>query len=243
MEKRNVHFTLQGKGGVGKSYVATLLMQALKENGHDPIGIDTDPVNQTFAGYEALNVGKLKILENNNIIPRAFDELIEKLLKNDNDFIVDNGASSFLPLSQYLTENDAFQILKDGNKDVWIHTVVTGGQALRDTLSGLAAICEQLSADVHLVVWLNEYFGKVEVDNKQFEDMKVFQNNIEKISGIVIIPKQNESTFGEDVKQMVSSRKTFAEMADSDASIMVKSRLSRVKKTIFDQLKEIPGLL
>ena len=242
---KNVHFTLQGKGGVGKSYVATLLMQALKENGHDPIGIDTDPINQTFAGYKTLNVEKLKILEDNNIIPRAFDDLMEKLLKNDNDFVVDNGASSFLPLAQYLAENSAFQILKDGNKDVWIHTVVTGGQALHDTLSGLAAICDHLSADVHLIVWLNEYFGKVaDPDNhKQFEDMKVFQHNVEKIAGIVIIPKQNESTFGEDVKQMVSRRQTFAEIEESDVSIMIKSRLKRVKNTIFDQLKEIPGLL
>ena len=46
-----IHLTLQGKGGVGKSLVATVLAQYLREKGKDVRCIDTDPVNRTFAQY------------------------------------------------------------------------------------------------------------------------------------------------------------------------------------------------
>ncbi|WP_455474103.1 nucleotide-binding protein [Bartonella sp. B30(2025)] len=52
----NIHIVLQGKGGVGKSLVASLVMQYLLENKTDVRGIDTDPVNQTFANYKNFNV-------------------------------------------------------------------------------------------------------------------------------------------------------------------------------------------
>jgi len=48
-----IHVVLQGKGGVGKGFVAALMAQFLQDRGRDPLCIDTDPVNATFAGYSA----------------------------------------------------------------------------------------------------------------------------------------------------------------------------------------------
>jgi len=48
-----IHMVLQGKGGVGKSFVAAPMAQFLQDKGRDPLCIDTDPVNATFAGYSA----------------------------------------------------------------------------------------------------------------------------------------------------------------------------------------------
>ena len=48
-----VHITLQGKGGVGKSLVASLLAQHHLESGTPVVCIDTDPVNATLSGYRA----------------------------------------------------------------------------------------------------------------------------------------------------------------------------------------------
>ncbi|MBB4268183.1 CO dehydrogenase nickel-insertion accessory protein CooC1, partial [Roseospira visakhapatnamensis] len=42
-----IHMTLQGKGGVGKSFIASLLAQHFLARGQAPICLDTDPVNQT----------------------------------------------------------------------------------------------------------------------------------------------------------------------------------------------------
>jgi Mrp family chromosome partitioning ATPase len=44
-----IHLTLQGKGGVGKSLVSSILAQYFRYRGAEIHCIDTDPVNQTFS--------------------------------------------------------------------------------------------------------------------------------------------------------------------------------------------------
>ena len=66
-----IHIILQGKGGVGKSLIASLLTQYLIHKGNDPKKpltlIDTDPINKTFSRYERLPVNALDIIENEEI--------------------------------------------------------------------------------------------------------------------------------------------------------------------------------
>ncbi len=128
-----IHLTLQGKGGVGKSLVASILAQYLMEKGRDVRCIDTDPVNRTFAQYASLGADKLNLRdEHNRIEQRAFDSLMERFLTEDaSTFVVDNGASTFLPLWHYLLENNALEYLRQNGRRVYVHTVITGGQALR----------------------------------------------------------------------------------------------------------------
>ena len=52
----SVHMVMQGKGGVGKSFIAMLLAQHFKRNGDSVICADTDPVNRTFSKYVGLCV-------------------------------------------------------------------------------------------------------------------------------------------------------------------------------------------
>ena len=59
-----VHFVLQGKGGVGKSYAAVLLAQYLREKGLPVSCFDGDPLNQTLGGFASLDVKKVDFLEN-----------------------------------------------------------------------------------------------------------------------------------------------------------------------------------
>ena len=53
---KKIHLILQGKGGVGKSLIASLLMQYLQKKSYNVIAIDTDPVNSTLHGYSKLNI-------------------------------------------------------------------------------------------------------------------------------------------------------------------------------------------
>src|SRR4051795_6729771 len=94
-----IHMILQGKGGVGKSVIAALLAQYIAGNGKKPLCIDTDPVNATFHGYKELDVHRLQIMEGDEINPRHFDALVEMIAPTRDDAIIDNGASSFVPLS------------------------------------------------------------------------------------------------------------------------------------------------
>ncbi|MFT0549121.1 AAA family ATPase [Allopusillimonas ginsengisoli] len=237
---KQVHLTLQGKGGVGKSYVSSLLAQYLMAQGQPVLTVDTDPVNATLGGYKAFNAQRLELMENGTLVERHFDTLIEKVVSEDTNFVIDNGAASFIPLSFYIAENDAINLIAQHGKQVVIHTVITGGQAMRDTLAGFAGLVEQMPAEARIVVWLNEFFGDIEAEGKTFEEMRVYLQHRDRIHGLVRIPRQTGSTFGKDVQLMLDSKLTFDEVAASpDFGLMSKSRLASVRKVIFDQLSTV----
>ncbi|MGN1291042.1 MAG: P-loop NTPase [Bradyrhizobium sp.] len=237
---KHVHLTLQGKGGVGKSFVASLIAQYLRAKGEPVRVIDTDPVNATITGYAAYEAERLELMENGSLVERNFDRLIEQVLVENTHFVIDNGASSFLPLSYYIGENDAIRLIGEGGKQVVIHTVITGGQALGDTLHGFAALVEQMPDQARIVVWLNGFFGDIEADGTPFEGMKVYENNRARVHGLVRIRRQTGSTFGQDIQLMLDARLTFEEVMQSPAfGLMAKSRLSQVRKAIFDQMATV----
>src|SRR6202040_2798344 len=99
-----VHIALQGKGGVGKSLVSAILSQYLSSKGQDVLGIDADPVNQTLAEYRGLAVRKLNLLKEGSVDQCEFDLLMERFLTESGTFIVDTGASTFIPLWHYILE-------------------------------------------------------------------------------------------------------------------------------------------
>ena len=51
---RKVHAVMQGKGSVGKTYIASLIAQYLIEQGEPVVCLDTDMVNATFRDLKAL---------------------------------------------------------------------------------------------------------------------------------------------------------------------------------------------
>ena len=233
-----VHVILQGKGGVGKSVSAAFLAQYKIEKGQDPTCIDTDPVNATFSGYKALNVQNLGIMEADEINPRSFDMLIEMIAASKGDVIIDNGASSFVPLSHFLISNQIPALLTEMGDELVLHTVVTGGQALIDTVSGFAQLASQFPADVLFVVWLNPYWGAIEQDGKGFEQMKAYTSNKARVSSIVNIPSLKKETYGRDLSDMLQSRLTFDEaLAMSTLTIMTRQRLKIIKGQVFGQLE------
>lgn len=233
-----IHMILQGKGGVGKSFIAATLAQHKTNKGESPLCIDTDPVNATFAGYKALNVKQLQIMDGEEINTRNFDELIEMIAPIKDDAIIDNGASSFVQLSHYLISNEVPTLLADMGHELVVHTVITGGQALLDTVNGFAQLASQFSDNVLFVVWINPYWGAVEHDGKNFEQMKSYNDNKERISAIIQIPTLKEETYGRDMTEMLQERLTFNEAITSPArTIMTRQRLKIVRDEIFNQLE------
>src|SRR5579883_314620 len=193
----SIHLSLQGKGGVGKSLVASILAQYFRERGREIRCIDTDPVNSTMFQYKALGVSRLELLRNGMIDHRGFDTLMERLLTEDATFVVDNGAATFIPLWNYFLENNAVEVLTQAGKRLYVHTVITGGQALLDTLLGFKSLAES-TADRNIIVWLNEYFGRIERDGKSFEEMGAYKDSAGKVFGSVHLTRRNQDTFGRD---------------------------------------------
>jgi hypothetical protein len=236
-----IHLALQGKGGVGKSLVACILAQYFADRSRNVRCVDTDPVNRTLSQYRSLQAERIQLVEDGNRInQRGFDALMEHFLTATGvTFVVDNGASTFLPLWHYVLENNALRLLRDAGHRIYVHTVITGGQALADTLNGFAALAKT-AEDRSIVIWINEYFGRVEAEGKSFHEMAAYRDHSGKVAGSVSIVRRNPDTFGRDVEEMVSRKLTFEEaLAMPEFSLMSRQRLKVVQRDLFEQLDSL----
>lgn len=232
-----IHITMQGKGGVGKSFVSATTAQYKHHKEQTPLCIDTDPINATFHGFKALNVERLDIMEGDEINPRHFDTLIEKIAASKQDIIIDNGASSFVPLSHYIISNQVPALLQGMGHELIVHSVITGGQALFDTITGFIHLVNQLPEDIRFVVWLNPYWGRIEHEGKPFEQLKVYKENKDRVAALINIPDLKEETFGRDLTDMLQQKMTFNEViACPERNIMTKQRLKLIRDQLFGQI-------
>ncbi|MDO4997349.1 MAG: conjugal transfer protein TraL [Neisseria sp.] len=237
---KEVHFIAQGKGGVGKSTIAAFLADYLQNKSNLPLTcFDTDPVNPTFSRYKAFKVEVIKILtDSNDIDTRFFDGLIEQLVEKDGIAVVDNGAATFVPLMSYLAENEVATLLAENGVRLLIHVPLQGGQALKDCMTGLTQILNSIQAEV--VVWLNEFQGAIEVDGKQFTEFNAYQQNKERIVGIVSIPSRNPDTYGKDIHEMSNLNLSLTEVVNSNHfGMMPRQRMKTVQKGLYEQLDQV----
>lgn len=238
--QNTIHFVLQGKGGIGKSFVSCLLAQYFQNQNANLKCFDLDQVNSTLSYYKALNVEHYDVLdEDETVVPKKFDGLMEELFTKEGTFVIDTGANTFSNLLSYLIQNDIFSLLRDYGKKVYIHTIVGGGDALLDTANGFNSIA--LGADANLVLWLNQHFGKLETeDGKEFIDAKVFKAHKDKLCGIVVLSSRQKDKYGDDVVKMNTKRLTLTEVMDSsDFMIAEKQRIKTVVNDVFNQLSKI----
>src|ERR1051325_60006 len=92
-----VHLVLQGKGGIGKSVVASWLAEFLPLRGQKASAIDADPVNRSFSQYKALGAEKLDLMNQDGLIERSrYDHLLDRFATENTTFVVDSGAHGFL---------------------------------------------------------------------------------------------------------------------------------------------------
>jgi hypothetical protein len=229
------HCILQAKGGVGKSMIASFMHQALAAVGKTVVSYDTYPENPTFSSYQELGAIQVKIKDGDAIDKGAFDSLFEAIcgLPADTHVVVDSGSTSFGALSGYIKENRAFEFLREQNNIVYLHTVVTGGQAIVDTTTSLQRLAVNFP-DIPIVVWLNPYFGKIVMDGKQFEDFTVYRNHGSQFDSLIKIPETDE-LLSRNLADLYAKRMTFdAGMNASSTGLMARNRISRFWTQLVD---------
>ena len=239
-----VHMIQQGKGGVGKSFVAAALTQYMIDRGVEPLCVDTDPVNTTFADYTAFGARPIELLDGNEIDPRKFDELVELIVtaEPDRHVVVDNGATSFLPLGNYMLNHEVPRILQSEGHTVYFHCVIAGGQEQDDTVNGFKSLCQNFP-EVPIVVWLNPFHGEFRHNGQDFEELPLYEKFRDRVAAIVRIPRLNAQTSGRDLAEILKSRTTFAEaFLDAGMSFMVRQRLKIVQRELYANI-EPSGLL
>ena len=117
----------------------------------------------------------------------------------------DTGSSAFVPLLHYVLSNEVQAILSQGGHQLVVHTIVTGGQALLDTLHGAAQLVKQMDA-ARFVIWLNPFWGPVADNGRTFEQMNLYEAIKKRIETIVSLPAFTDELFPQDTASMLKSR-------------------------------------
>jgi len=244
-----IHMILQGKGGVGKSYVASLLSQYMihKHKRENVTIYDIDHINASLGHITDLKVKVYPVTEDDMLDTRQFDELIEEICgyPTSQNFVIDTGAATFDELSQYMYKHGVYDLLSDLHKVV-VHTPIVGGSAFNDTIvSYTRTVVGRTPESVMLVPWLNDFmYGSVEekiVDRGKgevFEDTAPYKNNSQRTAGVMRLPVIKDKLVMEDLNKMTSNHYTL-DQAISEFNIVAKSRLKKYKAAIYSMLDEL----
>jgi len=236
--QNTIHFVLQAKGGIGKSFVSALLAQYLLQEAGAVRCFDTDQENTTFTHYEALGVRHLAVTNASRLIePKKFDALMETLLTEDGNFVIDTGANTFSNLLAYMVENEVFPMLADAGKTTYVHTIVGGGDTLADTANGFHAIAQKVNG-TRVVLWFNEHFGEIKTtEGKPFTETQAYKQSAGRLSGVVTLFRRNAATYGEDIRKLNTRRQTVAQaLASAEYTLMEKQRIKTFSRDVFGQL-------
>lgn len=235
-----IHFIMQGKGGVGKSFISSLLAQFLMSKPNANVFCaDTDPTNPTFSSYEGLKAKHINIMTPEMNIDRSnFDGLTDTLLAHQGDSVVDNGASSFLPIMSFIREQQIIEFLMESGKEVYMHVPLVGGLGMDETLRGLDWVLTHQPAPV--VVWENELFGPVTKNGKTFTESQFFHKHQGNIKGVVRIIQRSQDSYGKTLSTVTSNRLTIQEALKAGLfGATEQQRLVFFQRDIFGQLDNL----
>jgi hypothetical protein len=240
---RKVHFFLNSKGGVGKSCCSVVLGQGYRSRGLPVKAFDADAMSATFSSFPALEVIRVPLMAGDAIDPRQFDVMLEPILTEDCNFVVDTGASSFVELNRYFLNNDVPGMIHGAGKILVTNVILVGGAMFVETCNNLEAMAQQMPPEVEIAVWLNEHFGPIAQDGRDFEAMEIYERWRGRIGALVRLPDwtyAQQATFGVDVRAMMASGLTFAEAQRSPQfTLMAKSRLKRLERDLDAKLAHV----
>jgi len=236
----SINIAMQSKGGGGKSVVSYLMANYLKDKLGKTMLVDTDPNNQTFTNYKALNVKSVNIIKKigreRAIDPSQFDGFIEDFIENDGAGLVDTGSGDFIYINSYLLSNEIPELLEEVGKQLVIHVPINYGSSQTETMQCLLSICENYP-DTPVLVWGNEFYERSQTPL----DIKSMNKKIGgNIIGIVMIEKGEAHTHEADFKKLLTSGLIFSEVKESDQfRLLEKRRLMSLQKNIYNQLDQI----
>ena len=231
--------TLQGKGGVGKSFLTAAFAQWLVDRGHAVACIDTDTLNPTLLQYKPLKATHLRLSQNHVIDPRALDTLVGMVSEapEDAQVVVDVGSNGFETLMAYAVENGLFALLAELGHRVVVQTVIAGGPDAEETIKGTMALLD--ATEVPLILWLNAHLGPLEVRGQPIADAAFLHAARDRFLGTVLLPARTQATFGKDTEEMLRQRLTFGE-AIAQFDLMPRTRIKRIRDELWAQLDALP---
>ena len=182
----------------------------------------------TLAAFDVLDVSRA-------------DQFVETLLSHQSDVVIDSGAASFVPLSRYLIDNQIADLLENAGRELVVHTIVTGGGSVIETLKGLEIVVLHFPETVKVVVWTNEFFGPVRYEDTAFEEMAIYRDAKSRISGRVMLKELNRRTFGANLATLLERKLTFDEAlrANTAFNTVERQRLAMIQRELFEQIARV----
>ncbi len=154
-----INFIIQSVGGIGKTFLANKLREYFKGD---------------FQNFPLFNTG-------NAINQIGLGEIIKTIAATNHNIIIDTHAENFSEALRFISQESTQSSLFENGVEIFLHVIIAGDKYQDETLNGLLTICKSATEDVKIIVWLNEYFGKIEGDGKEFQDFKIYKNNHDKI--------------------------------------------------------------
>ncbi len=224
-KRRTVNFVLQGKGGCGKTVVASLLAQSIQATGEPLVCIDTDPTNKSFADITSLRVERVQLLNGMKLNVEVMNEVISRVADEDTNFVFDNGAGSYQPMMTYLLEAGLFEWLAEAGKRVVVHVPVIGSEALSHMVIALEHMTRTIPACVDVIPWHNPFFGPLVTDaGIDLEETEMYAEMAARFHATIKLPALNPDYSGACFAKILKNKQTFAD-ARADQSI---NRLSKM---------------
>ena len=240
---KDVHFVMQGKGGVGKTLVSVLLTQYLKSQGRKVLCIDTDAVNRSFYRFKAFDVKIIQLLQEQVIDSSQFDVMVEQIFNTECDsVVVDSGASTFIPLNKYIKDCELVQYLLENDCMPYFHTILSGGSDSNDTLQGVMGLLNtfgNLEFRPRIAIWFNSHNGSIEWMGKSFTDMDIYESVKDFIDYKVYMPILDKQLYGKDLELLLKTGQTFDDSRqDSSIRLMAKHRINTMQKKFYDSIQQ-----
>jgi len=239
--KKQLHFTINQKGGCGKTHLGFLLLSWAKHNNISAIGIDTDPNNASLGDYQGLEIKTIDIMDEEGleILPQKWDSLIYYLLDDVTEEItvIDVGATAFMSLTAYLVTSNIFQEILNEKFETYLNIPLIGEEGFYDTLGGMRYLVTLFGKQSHIILWKNEHFGKlVDEAGKGLEEQEFYLEVKENVDGIIHIKKMHQ-LHELAIEKMKKSKLTYEEvLSNSNFQLLDKSRIKSVLTAAFEAM-------
>ena len=195
--KDTVHFFMASKGGVGKTTLSALTAEWLAIKGAPPVVFDADAKNEhaCISEYKGLAARKLDALlqkksdGSEEINEAGFSALLTSLLEEEGPHVIDTGANTYTHMIGYIKELALEDMLADAGKEVFVHTIIAGGDACEETVSGMQEIIATLP-NWKLVIWVNEYHAPAEMlGGEHFLESAPFADAHDRLKHVITMKK------------------------------------------------------
>lgn len=204
-----VNVVLAGKGGAGKTTVASMLATAFRQEGLPTVCIDTDTINGSLRAIASLGAEPVRLInEDGEVDVVNLNATVSRAIAEDANFVIDTGAESFLTLSEYFVEGGVFEVIADAGKYPVVHSVVAGGSSLAKSVETALQTVSMMPVCVQNVLWLN----RVPKAMRETDQLKALADLF---SAVFIVP-EFDRLARPIFNRMLERNLTFDDAAKSD---------------------------